>query len=469
MTVRSKRNSELKWLHSPTGELFRLAWPIAVSMVSHSVMTLVDTLFVGRLGPAALAAVGVAGITAFTIVCFPMGVIGGVKILVSQAVGAGRRGDKSVYLAAGLVMAAMGGLVCVGAGQLVATLIPGVTASVEAGLMAQVYLSIRVLGAPATLAFTALREYRVALGDSRWPMVSAVLANVFNVILDWLLIVVLDQGVAGAAWATVAASAMQALVLWFSPGRSLLAWSRLRSRHLRAVWRLGAPGGAQWLLEVGSFTAMSWMIAAYGELDMAAHQIAIQVIHFSFLPQAAVAEAASVLTGQAVGANRDELVPGVARRALASAGAYALLCTVVLGTCARWIVGGFTSNGPLAERAILLLYVAAVFQLFDAANMVSRGALKGTGDVRYTAILGIITAWVLTPPLTWLLGFVCDLGAFGAWIALCLEIVVGAFLFWRRLVKGDWKVFAERSRAEIEEDELSEVQESTSPVLSPTA
>ena len=320
MTVRSKRNSELKWLHSPTGELFRLAWPIAVSMVSHSVMTLVDTLFVGRLGPAALAAVGVAGITAFTIVCFPMGVIGGVKILVSQAVGAGRRGDKSVYLAAGLVMAAMGGLVCVGAGQLVATLIPGVTASVEAGLMAQVYLSIRVLGAPATLAFTALREYRVALGDSRWPMVSAVLANVFNVILDWLLIVVLDQGVAGAAWATVAASAMQALVLWFSPGRSLLAWSRLRSRHLRAVWRLGAPGGAQWLLEVGSFTAMSWMIAAYGELDMAAHQIAIQVIHFSFLPQAAVAEAASVLTGQAVGANRDELVPGVARRALASAG-----------------------------------------------------------------------------------------------------------------------------------------------------
>ena len=89
----SRSQSSLSFIERPYTELVRLAWPIAVSFLSYATMTLVGTLFVGRLGPAALAAVGLGGVAAFTLLCFGLGAVRAVKVIVSQAVGAGRGGQ----------------------------------------------------------------------------------------------------------------------------------------------------------------------------------------------------------------------------------------------------------------------------------------------------------------------------------------------------------------------------------------
>src|SRR5688572_32600747 len=124
---------ELPWIERPMAELRRLSWPIAVSMLSYSAMTLVDTIFVGQLGPAALAGVGMGGVVSFALVVFSMGLLRGVKVLVSQAVGAGRPERAADFLAAGLVLALGLGVLTVLAGQLVALLLPRLAASAEAG------------------------------------------------------------------------------------------------------------------------------------------------------------------------------------------------------------------------------------------------------------------------------------------------------------------------------------------------
>ena len=85
--------------------MIRMSWPVAVSMLSYSVMTLVDTLFVGRLGSAALAGVGLAGMAAFVAVCFPMGLIRSTKVLVSQSIGAGKPANARLYSGAGVLLA----------------------------------------------------------------------------------------------------------------------------------------------------------------------------------------------------------------------------------------------------------------------------------------------------------------------------------------------------------------------------
>ena len=90
MNSESQRE-KLRWKHKPIPELVRLAWPIAVSMLSYSVMTLVSTLFVGRLGANALAGVGLGGVAAFGLIVFGFGLLRSVKVVVSQATGAGRR------------------------------------------------------------------------------------------------------------------------------------------------------------------------------------------------------------------------------------------------------------------------------------------------------------------------------------------------------------------------------------------
>jgi MATE family multidrug resistance protein len=94
-----------------------------------------------------------------------------------------------------------------------------------------------------------------------------------------------------------------------------------------------------------------------------------------------------------------------------------------------------------------LMYVAALFLLTDAANMVARAVLRGTGDVRFAAMVGIASAWCMAPPLTWLLGYHFALGVRGGWLGLCAEIAVGATILWWRVWRGGWRVAAASSRA----------------------
>lgn len=448
-SLRSKDGSEsngLAWAASPLRELIRLSWPITVSMLSYSVMTLVGTLFVGRLGAYALAGVGLGGTAAFALMCFGFGVLRGVKVLVSQAVGAGSKEEADAFLGAGILWAVALSIVTVMAGELVAQWLPDLAATAASGNAARTYLRIRILGTPMVLVYVAVREARYGLGDARSPMVGAVAGNVVNVVLDWLFIIHLGFGVAGAAWSTVFAHLVEAGVLCAVQRRDGFGLSVARLRHAIDVWRLGLPTAVQFLLESGSFVLLASLIASLSEVEMAAHQIALQVIHFSFLPAFAVAEAASVLTGQAVGADREDLVRLVARRGLYAAGVYTGLCSLVFALGGGLIVVPFTAEEATRLVATRLLVVAAVFQVFDGANIIARGALRGTGDVRYPAAVGILTSWLLTPPLTWLLGVRMGLGALGGWIGLCLEIIAGALILWWRLERGGWRTAATRSR-----------------------
>ncbi len=449
---RRRHVAALPWIDHPLRELLRLAWPIAVSTVSYSVMTLVDTLFVGRLGAPSLAGVGLGGTAAFTLLCFGFGLLRAVKVLSSQAIGAGRRGELAANLGAGVVTAVALGLVGLVAAQLVADPLRSIAASREAGAHAEVYLRIRALGTPFVLAYCAIREHRYGIGDSRSPMWAVLAANGVNVVLDYLLIVVLRQGVAGAAWASVAAHVVEGAILVGVQRREGFGLSRLGPRHLRALFAVGLPTGVQFLLEVGSFSVLAALLAALSEVEMAAHQIALAVMHLCFLPALAVAEAGSILAGQAVGADRDDLVRPVGRWSMMTAGVYAVLCTVALVTGAAVIAGAFADEAAVVAATVPLFYVAAVFQIADAGNAVARSILRGTGDVTWPAAVGIACAWVFLPGLTWLLGYRAGLGALGGWLGLSVEILAGAALFWWRLERGGWRPAARRSRARLAED-----------------
>jgi MATE family multidrug resistance protein len=441
----------LSWNQRPLTELMRLAGPIAASTISYSLMTLTDTLLIGHIGRSELAGVALGGLFSFVLICFSFGLLRGANTLVSQAVGAGRHDRVSAYLSAALLTGLGLGLVTVGLGQVVARLLPHLTATEAAGRAACAYLSIRILGAPLALSYVALREVSYGRGDAHAPMRATVAANLVNIGLAYLFVFVWGWGVTGAAVATVIANAVElGTLLWAQRGRGL-GWRRAGAAELAALWRLGTPTGIQYILEVGSFAILALMISLLSEAEMAAHQIAIQVIHFTFLPVWAAGEAAAVLAGQAVGANEDGMVIRVSRLAAAVTGIYSGACALALAFAAPLIVAGFTRDPAVVGVAIALLHVAAIFQVFDAMNVVARGVLRGTGDVRYSAIVGVVCAWVCTPPLTWLLGWRLRLGALGGWMGLCLEIVVSAALLAWRVERRGWGAAAARARLELRE------------------
>lgn len=446
MTSLNRTTRVLPWEQAPLRELLRLSWPIAISTLSYSVMSLVDTLFVSHLGAAELAGVGLGTTGGFIMLCFAFGMLRGVKVLVSQAVGAGERGELGRYLGGGLIVAALLSAITIPVSELVAYILPWIASTPASGDAAREYLSIRALGTPMALFFVAVRESRYGLGESRWAMASTIVANVTNIVLNYLFIFHLEMGVAGSAWATVIAHGVEALMMGLVQLRDGYRLAGTSMRHVAAIWRIGVPTGVQFLLEFGAFAMLTFMLAALSETEMAGHQIAIQLIHFAFLPAVAIAEAVSVLAGQAVGAHRDALVVRVARYGLAIAGGYAVLCGLVFAFGGRWLSSAFEASEPVMVVTTRLLMVAAAFQLFDAFNIIARGALRGTGDVRFPAWIGILCAWVCTPPLTWLLGYHYGLGAVGGWLGLTLELVIGAVVLWTRLERGGWTYWAARSR-----------------------
>jgi MATE family multidrug resistance protein len=442
----------LSWQERPLGELIRLAWPIALSMVSYSVMTMVDTLLIGRVGRAELAGVGLGGVSAFVLLCFSFGLLQGAKVLVSQAMGARRSDRADAYLGAAVVTALAIGLVTVVLGQAVALLIGRLASTEAAGRAAGTYLSIRILGAPFALLYVALREVRYAQGDPRSPMRATVAAQATNIGLAVTFIFVLHWGVAGAAFATVIAHGVEAGTLSLQQRSRGFGLRVVRRRHLVELFRVGLPTGLQFGLEVGAFATLSLMISLFSEVEMASHHIAIQVIHFSFLPAMAVAEAASVLTGQAVGAGAYHLVKRVAHLAMGITAVYAGAWSLLLALGAPFIVASFTADPGVVSVAITLLHVAAVFQIFDASNIVARCSLRGAGDVRYAAVVGVLTSWLCTPTLAWLLGRHYKLGAYGGWLGLCLEIIIGSSILWWRIERRGWMAAATTSRARLAAD-----------------
>jgi MATE family multidrug resistance protein len=415
-------------------------------MVSFSTMTLASTAFVAHLGADQLAGVGLAGVIGFALVCFGIGMLRGAKTLVSQAIGASRLDKIPTLLGAAVVLAAAFGAVGLVAGQLVAPLLDRLTATASAGHFATQYLAIRSLGTPLVLLYAALREARYGEGDSRSPMRASLVGNAVNIALDVTLILGLHWGVRGAAIAAICGNATE-LALLAIPMSVQLRAMKVTRQALRETLAQGMPNGLQFVMEVGSFLILTLLVARMSAVDAAAHQMVLHLINVSFLPAHALAEAAAVLVGQAVGAGQNQLVPRVARRALALGAAYSGTCCVVYallgGTFAHGLAG---SDAVLGARATTLVHVSLLFLIADASNVIARGVLRGASDVRYAATVGIITSWLTTPPLAYLFGVTLGLGVIGGWLGLAVEIVVGASLFWLRVWRGGWQPAASAAR-----------------------
>lgn len=430
-------------------ELVSLAWPITVSTLSFTVMSVVDTAFVGRLGPAALAGVGLGGIALWTVICFGFGLLRAVKVLVSQGVGAGDRHQGLPFLGAGLYAALALSALAILIGLPIARHLPDFSASPEAGRVAYTYMSLRLLGAPIVLLNCAIREARYGWGDSRSSMYAALLSNTVHIPLNYALIFTAGLGIAGAAYATLFAQMLELGWMLACQRKQGFGFHHARLKHVRDVFRIGLATGAEFLFGLGAFSVLALLIARISDAELAAHQIALQLLHFAFMPAVSIGEAASVLAGRAVGANDDQRVLLVAKRALLLALAYAAVCGLVFLSAAVPVLGLFTRDAQVQRVGVRLLHVAAAFQVVDAAAIVARSMLRGTGDVRVPALFAITSGWCFVPALTWFWGIEHGLGAVGGWLSLTVDVCVGAAVFWWRLAGLHWLPAARQSRKRL--------------------
>ena len=424
-----------------------LAWPVILAEIGWVFMGIVDTIVVGPLGPAAIAAVGTGSTIFFAFMVLGVGTFFALDTFVAQSYGAGRIDECHRWLFAGLQLALVLSIVLIGGGLLALRLLPLARIHPEVLVLLDPYLHALLWSAPPLLFYTVLRRYLQAMNLVRPVMLAILLANIVNAMANWVLVYgelgVPAFGAIGAAYATLAARicllATLCGVVWMRErARPAGLWDVPFVPDLLRMWRLarlGLPAAFQVMLEVGVFAAASALAGRISPDAAAANQIVLNIAGFFFMIPLGLSSAAAVRVGQAVG-RRDA---AAARRAgwsaiglslsaaLAIAGAFLLFPSVLLRI--------FTEEASVLTLGVTLLFICALFQPFDGLQAVATGALRGLGDTRTPMWANLGGHWLVGLPLAYFLCFQRGWGVTGLWVGLAFSLMlVGVFLLlvWRR-------------------------------------
>jgi MATE family multidrug resistance protein len=437
---------QAKW-RAELGAMVALAIPVVLSELGWTAQGIVDTIMVGKLGPAAIGAVALANAVSFTPTLFGIGMLLGLDTLVAQAYGrkdhdaCHRWMAQGVYLACFLTppLMLLIGLASYGFAPF------GITPEV-AGPAAS-YMRILNWGTLPLLLYGGTRRYLQAVGDVRVITVTIVFANLVNWLGNWLLIYghwgFPRLGVNGSAYSTLATRVFIAVAFmgfaWRyerKRGHPLFRhWAAPSFARISELARLGLPAAGQILLEVGAWNLTTLCAGWLTPVALATHQIAFNYASLTYMVPLGISSAAAVSVGHAVGAGD----PARARRAgwlaLGLGTGFMLLAAVVFFAAPGPLIALYTRDPKVMAVGPSLLGLAAAFQIFDGIQTVSTGALRGIGETRVPMLANLVGYWALGLPLGMALCFVVHWGIYGLWIGLLVALILIASTLlarWRR-------------------------------------
>ena len=434
-------------LNSPTWQELRqtakLAIPVVAAQVGMMAMGMVDVMMIGRVSTEAIAAVALGHVFTFGLVIIGLGALQALDPLISQALGAGDQRALGTHLQRGLVLAALFSVPACALSWPAGPVLTFLQQPADVVPIAESYIHASVPGLPPFLVFVVLRQTLQAFSRTAPIVWTTILANLANVLFNWVLIFgefgFPEMGATGCAWATTACR-------WLLVASVLaLGWKDLRGHllplrreaaergPLLRMFRLGLPIGLGIALEYGAFMATALMMGHIGEREVASHQVAITLASFSFMFPLGIGAAAAVRVGYAVGRS-DPAGARLASTIAVCAGALIMTLSGVLFLAfPEPLARLFTDKPEVVEVAALLIPLAGVFQVFDGVQAVASGVLRGLGDTRTPFKVHLFGFWVLGIPLGWYLAFEAGAGPRGLWWGLVVGLGVAAVILLARI------------------------------------
>lgn len=455
-------------------EVSIMAAPIVMGSLSYTVMQFVDSLMVSRLGMDEFAAVGSAGVWSYTLAVFFTGIASCVSTFVSQSLGRDDHRNAASYAWQGVYVSLLAGSSAVLIWPAITFLFGLLGHTDEVTRLEVIYFKIRLLGLVFIAWQVALVGFFQAIRKPTIPMYVAIVGNVINVGLNYLLIFgkfgFPEWGIGGAAAATVIATGLQVVILQSiflsAPIHRIFATRhsyRFDLAKARDFFRIGWPSGVTSFLDLACWSLFtSVLVGRFGTLELAANSAAMQIMHLNFMPASGLNQAVAPIVGQWIGRGRIELAKARTYTAMRMALIYMV---TVAGLCAmfgRPLIGLFSENPEVVRLGHMLLIMAALFSSFDAVSMTVMGALRGAGDTRWMMMALVFGSYGLCLPLAWLFSTPLGMGALGAWVGATIYIMVLSGILLYRFRSEGWRkvqIFSEdpageppfRAGAEVEQ------------------
>ena len=424
-----------------------------LGMLGHTFVSFVDNVMVGQLGTAELAAVSLGNSFMFIAMSLGIGFSTSITPLIAEA-------DSEQNFIKGKSSFKHGLFLCTLLGISLSILLIYAKPLMhlmkqppEVVELAMPYLDLVAFSLIPLIIFQAFKQFSDGLSMTKYPMYATIIANIANVILNYLLIFgkfgFPQLGIVGAAWGTLLSRFMMLWYLWFllkkkEKSKAYVTHIKLfvlDKLMLKKLINLGTPSSMQMFFEVAIFTAAIWLSGLLGKNPQAANQIALNLSSMTFMVAMGLSVAAMIRVGNQKGLKNYSELRRIAFSIFLLGACFAvcfgLLFLVFHGQLPKLYVDyddaiNLMDNTEVVHIASKLLLVAAVFQISDSLQVIVLGALRGLQDVKIPTIITFIAYWIIGFPISFFLGKEDVYGSFGIWLGLLAGLSSAAILLYIR-------------------------------------
>ena len=433
-------------------DILAIAWPSMVELALTQLASMVDLMMVGKIHYNAVTAVGLTTQPKFILMMLIQAMCVGTTAMVARYKGAGRPDQANLIMRQSLLLTiVIGALLAVSGYLFTNPLLKLVGATEDTIADAAAYFRIQMIGfVPLALTFVFTAALRGA-GDSRTAMIYNTVANVVNVIFNWILIYghlgMPALGIVGASIATIigqfTAFIMALINVTKKSDKKYLHLNfkdgfKPNKAAIGQIFAIGIPSmGEQLFMRVGMIV-FARLVISLGSLYYATHTVCMNIMSMSFMLGQAIAVSSTSLVGQSLGKNR----PDMAKRYSMYSSGVGIVCAVVLALIfiffGKQLVSLYNTDPTVIKVGGEIMFFIAFLQPFQCGQFVLAGSLRGAGDTRATAIITLITVMIIRPGLGFVLIRFANLGLHGAWYAIAADQLIRTILVTIRYIQGKW-------------------------------
>jgi multidrug resistance protein, MATE family len=427
-----------------TKSTIHLAWPLVITQVGHIITGMVDTIFLGKIGPTEQAACILSNNLYVLLLVFGIGMSYATTPIVTAAHEKKDVLKKASLFKNSLFLNISVSVICFVILFASSGLLKYMRQPLEVITLAVPFFDVLIFSMIPISLFFACKQYCEGLSNTRMALIISITGNLLNIILNYFLIYgkcgLPTLGYMGSAWASFIARAFMGIsfliYIFKSPITKEIAevykTVKINWKEIIDLARIGFNSAMQFTFEVAAFVIAGLMAGSFGKEQIDAHGIALSIASFTYMFGSGISGASTIRIGIFKAQTNWLEIKNASFTSLKLVFIIMGFCTLLFLLLNQYLPLVFSNENVIIHLASQLIIIAALFQLFDGVQVTIIGILRGLEDVKMPTIITLVGYWVIALPLAYLLAFTFKLETIGIWIALLVSLIfVAVFLYWR--------------------------------------
>lgn len=434
-----------KTLRIHSKDIIKLSLPLIATQIGHIITAIVDNIFLGQLSKTEQAAGILSNNLFILILVFSIGMSYALTPLTTEVHVGNNEKEKAILFKNGIALNLLVGLFLFILLFFLSPLLHEMQQPEQVVKLAIPFFNVLIFSIIPVSLFFSCKQYCEGLSNTRAAMYFSILGNLLNIILNYGLIYgkygLPELGYMGSCWATFISRVVMGIGFYIymfrNPSvnsfRTFYKEAKLSFQKILSIFKMGLGFALQFTFEVAAFAISGFMAGTFGEEQIDAHGIALNLAAFTYMFASGISGATTILVSNYVSRNDEENLH------LSIKSSFRLVISIMLSMALIFLILHqqlpklFSKELNIIHMASNLLLFAAMFQLFDGTQVTALGILRGMEDVKFPTYITFIGYWIIALPLAYLFGFTLNLQVYGVWLSLSIALLFVSLALYLRI------------------------------------